>query len=227
MCFRFRIAAVMLTFVACLPVNSTADVPCGGCGNRIAELIKQSISDHEAWYQESKAVLLETPTGEWSTDLVNENLDLALKLIYFASNLHEHETGQVARSADELISMSYLSEWPGNPFNGWSPIKIWDISEGFHPGDVALELCPVSYATHGEQLSRQYYIYGENEQAMAPEVVVSKNGEWATKPSGAVATLGIRYLTDSEIEERERQLEAQLAAIQAADEEAAKGGETQ
>jgi len=155
-------------------------------------------------YSAARDVLLAKDASEWTKQEVTEYLKYSLILVYYAVNLQLIEDDWVhMASPQQLADKGYLAEWPGNPFDSWKPMQIRDVSEGFFPGDIALEICPPEYASQGKRTSFQLYVFGADENWPQDQVKVQDpNSEWYTLPAGTAFTTGMHRETDAERQAR-------------------------
>lgn len=192
---------VLLTIACAFALFSQSSAvfaePCKGCGGGVADAFKGTIDILYPQYETSRDNLRSRAPEDWSNDEITSYLETSLTLIYHAFNLNLLETGSHPLNPTSICSTSYLPEWPLNPFT-WQPIVVRDCSEGFFAGDVAFQLCPMSYSIRGKQRSFELSIFGPALDWVQSPKILSSNSGWAITPAGTVMSIGFTTETDSE-----------------------------
>ena len=182
--------------------RTQSKTPCGK--DKSKEIFLNSIIHMEPPYSGAKGALLAKDASEWTKQEVTEYLKYAGIMVYYALMLQLIEDNWVhSTSPQQLADKGYLAEWPGNPFNGWKPMQIRDVTEGFFPGDIAREICPPEYASRGKRTSFQLYVFGADENWPQDQGnFQNMNTEWTTVPAGTAFTTGMHSETDAERQAR-------------------------
>jgi hypothetical protein len=192
-------------FVFCLGSAANADQE-----EHYDDLIAQA----EQYLSEAKQAVIES-NGELAD--VEQYLYSAMFYIYYGklkANMNFDSNLVATNDLKQLMSLGYLSEWPGNPLNNWEPIEVLSPEDAFAPGELVFALCPTSYASliRGNQLAQasfEMFVYGPVADVADKFTSITQhesNKEWSTPPDGAL--FGLSYYAESNHArlERERRL---------------------
>jgi hypothetical protein len=134
---------------------------------------------------------------EWLDYDVQAYLGQAMWVVYYAYILYCAEHEAMPTSHELLVEDGYLAEWPGNPADGWRPMRMLHVEDGFSPGDFCLQICPPEYYSRlgGDEIgpySFELSVYAANEkQALAGSASpLARNAEWALTPDGVLFMAG-------------------------------------
>jgi hypothetical protein len=208
---RFFTLAMILTFgvfITFTPQPAAA----WGCEDMITE-IQQWIDDQSSYYSGLRAELESIDPAEWTIEQHHTYLDASLWTIYYGIFLYHEEHGNLPSDVEGLAGTAYIPVWPGNPYNGWQPIQVLSLGDGFSPGDATLQICPFEYWSfvhNPRPASFELSIFGPDQQyGELGDAHPMNPNQWAVVPDGAVFMLGQYVETAAVSQQKFEELEQQ------------------
>ncbi len=106
--------------------------------------------------------------AEWTDAELEDYFYNAAFVPYYALIKHINQYRQHPSSAAALGEWMGPDDWPGNPLNDWEPMALRYDDPTFHPGDLAVMLCPHEWASRASysgtvRLTFQISIFGPTE----------------------------------------------------------------
>ena len=123
--------------------------------------------------------------ADWTADEVDKYLGYSLWSYFSACEIYKEVMGYLPQDPQWLVDVGYLSSWPLNPFDGWRPVRLLTVEDGFSPGDIVVQPCP------DDPMAYELGIYG----ADPGTELVRWCRPWPGHEDWLVPTPGIRYLT--------------------------------
>lgn len=175
----------------------------------------ERLATAESKMSEARSILESKPMEEWKDVDVEQYLQWAVFVAYYGNLLHVVEDNAQAQDGTEFRSANKARSWPGNPYRNWEDMVVLSPTDEFSAGDLVFEACPSSEesiaGTEGRlvRCSFELSVYGADVDHgrfgyAAPH---PKNKSWATKPLGALYSLGYwrepAYKTYADIAERQ------------------------
>jgi hypothetical protein len=203
-------AILVITLIITLPAFAS-ETPCKkGCGRGLIDVFNMSIDYMMPQYESSLQVLQGKDRDQWSEKEITDYLTYATIMVYYAQNLYLlHNRDQHLTNPGDLALQGFIDPWPVNPFNEWQPMEVRDASEGFHAGDIAIQICPMAYSTSGTCVSFHLFAFGPSEDWPGAKASIDdplNQDPWIVLPRGAVYAIGMHTETDAERADRMRAL---------------------
>lgn len=189
---RYALLAVSAVIVSSLILTSFPAY--AQCLDEIAEGYKKETRLAEITMLEAKQVLLDTDPAEWMPFQIQAYEYYSLWVVYAATASYIASNEFRGHPADltDLVTEGYIIYWPENPYNDWKPVEILEYSDGFSPGNIAVQWAPSGYRDGRFPNSFEVVIYG-------PDMEFASYGsierfelqvDWPTIPEGALYLLG-------------------------------------
>jgi len=138
--------------------------------------------------------LMATPRRQWDAKYVEGYLQESLSEVFDSMLAYASAYDETISNQERLMELGFIKEMPANPCNNWLPMRILDASEGFHPGELFIEVCPTRYYDDTQEGvapgSCVLGVYGETPKLwvrrLSGRFTDYEFSEWARVPAGAV-----------------------------------------
>lgn len=152
--------------------------------------------------------------GEATIEEIDEYCSTALWLVYTSKVYANYTFGADVQTTnddlDSLVELGYLPLWPGNPVNGWEPMRVLTPADDYSACDLCFAPCPPDYYTKIKTglaaLAFDIFIYSpvESHAQFGSITQSGTNKDWSTPPAGAMYGLSFYAQSDKQYQEQLR-----------------------
>lgn len=143
---------------------------------------------------EGRLALEGRDSAQWSTDELSAYLFQSAQLVNTSAMLYTLSTGHAPQDLAALAQTQFCPLWPGNPFSGWQPMQVLEVTDAGRPGELFYEVCPpefYSVADSPRPMSFETGVFGLPGWTVAPgQAQPLPDNSWAVAPERAWLMLG-------------------------------------
>jgi hypothetical protein len=149
-----------------------------------------STLEHEQRAYELRRKMQAQDPRLWTAALTRDYLQSCGWQIYMALVAAHASSFEGIDSMADLQASALIRNWPLNPFNGWQPMRVLALEDGFCAGDMVLQSAPLEFNSHlRTNLGFNFVlsVYGPHENYTPGNLtpVGLDKQLWAVSPPGA------------------------------------------
>jgi hypothetical protein len=164
----------------------------------------------------TRAVLEAKPQADWQPFEIQAYQAQVLWTVQAGLLLYRYEHKEMPADPASLAGTEYVPQWPANAFNGWKPVRVLGLSDGFQPGELTLQLCPrefYSYIKNPRPMSYQLSVFGPDmDFAHYGKAQALESNTWAEVPAGALYMIGAFNETSEQSRRKLEKMQQDAAA---------------
>ena len=189
-----------LMFAFCLTTWAVPTIASATVREEIIIKYLESCRTNYGQMQDARIILEQTPNEEWTDAQIQTYLADVLWTVCHGMVVYKFEFNEVGVSLEDMVTLGYFPEIPGNPFSNWEPISLAQGNPGFSAGNLFILLPPpdfYSYVGDGQgnyeikPMSFELGIFGPTIEFAATGLAKpDNNNTWAQAPNGTYFLLG-------------------------------------